>query len=42
MAAFQHHRAATFAVIVAIALVIVLIVRLNRSRSSALTETIVA
>jgi membrane protein DedA with SNARE-associated domain len=42
MAAFQHHRAATFAVIVAIALVIVLIVRLNRSHSSALTETIVA
>ena len=42
MAAFQHHRVATFAVIVAIALVIVLIVRLNRSHSSALTETIVA
>lgn len=42
MAAFQHHRAATFAVIVAIALVIVLVVRLNRSHSSALTETIVA
>ena len=42
MAAFQHHRAATFAVIVAITLVIVLIVRLNRSPSSALTETIVA
>jgi membrane protein YqaA with SNARE-associated domain len=42
MAAFQHHRIATFAVIVAIAAIIVLIVRFNRSRSSALTETIVA
>jgi uncharacterized membrane protein YdjX (TVP38/TMEM64 family) len=42
MTAFQHHRLATFAVVAAIAAVIVFLVRLKRSHTSELTETIVA
>jgi membrane protein YqaA with SNARE-associated domain len=42
MAAFRHHRLATFAVIAAVAAVIVFLVRRNSSSTGALTETIVA
>jgi membrane protein YqaA with SNARE-associated domain len=42
MTAFQHHRGLTFAVIAAIVLAVVLLVRLSKSRTRSLTEASVA
>jgi membrane protein YqaA with SNARE-associated domain len=42
MSAFQHHRGVTFAVVAAMMAVIVLLVRLNNSRTRMSTDTLVA